>query len=415
MPRKVPDAPDFHKPTSTHEEITLHLKTITPYFGGGYEPRQIAEDYPVRAASIRGHLRFWWRATAGAQYNTPQALHDAESKLWGSAAKPSKNGEIEGGPGKVSLIVTRYRGDDKVRCAEYVPTPKGGLRVDFDKYPGYALFPFQGEAKDGKVITQPDFCIPSLDFHMGISFPNTFRNEIESALAMWIKYGGVGARTRRGCGSLQSNFDVQAVLATYVSSLEYPVISGSKYVVGRLYDTSLEAWKEAITVYSRFRQQRKRGDNRPGRSYWPEPDSIRRISRRASRGHEPQHEVQLGFPRADLGLPIIFHFKDKKYGDPEDTNLEGFVEGLSRFASPVITKAVPLGNGKYAPLVLILNAPHAWSKGNLSLNGHTIEPEVVKLTTKERQLIEPLKGATVREALLKYVAQQWGMKVEVIL
>lgn len=150
---------------------------------------------------------------------------------------------------------------------------------------------------------------------------------------------------------------------------------------------------------------------RPGRSRWPEPDSIRRITGQHAWNHSPTHAVQRGFPRADLGLPIIFHFKDR--GDPADATLHGPADGLDRFASPVITKAEAVDDG-YRPLVLVLNAPHVWQFGDLRLNDKRITQTQVALTREERGEVPPLGGEDVREALIRHVEKCWNVKREVL-
>ncbi len=66
MARPVPKipAPQWKEP-APQESITLHLRLITPLFGGGYETREVDPDCIIRPATIRGHLRFWWRALYG--------------------------------------------------------------------------------------------------------------------------------------------------------------------------------------------------------------------------------------------------------------------------------------------------------------------------------------------------------------
>jgi len=84
MPRRVPDIPLPALKEPTLETWTLKLKTITPMFGGSAIPRGVDAQNPIRAASVRGHLRFWWRATAGAGYSDPRELFEAEERIWGS-------------------------------------------------------------------------------------------------------------------------------------------------------------------------------------------------------------------------------------------------------------------------------------------------------------------------------------------
>jgi CRISPR-associated protein Cmr1 len=182
-----------------------------------------------------------------------------------------------------------------------------------------------------------------------------------------------------------------------------------------------EAWREAVDIYQKFRQgvgfarDGGKNGNTPGRSRWPEPDAIRRRTRRHSRYHVPKHEVQDGFPRADLGLPIIFHFKDERDGDPGDFNVSGPETGRTRFASPVITKALACEDGRYRAMVLVLNAPHVWELGDLSVTtGRPVGRAQIELTPEERRNVAPLEGLTVREALTSFVAKEWKAEPEVI-
>jgi CRISPR-associated protein Cmr1 len=64
------------------------------------------------------------------------------------------------------------------------------------------------------------------------------------------------------------------------------------------------------------------------------------------------------FPRAELGLPIVFHFKDRI--DPPDTVLypgDGPEGKRERMASPLILKPVALQNGQFVPVIVQLKTP----------------------------------------------------------
>ena len=72
--------------------------------------------------------------------------------------------------------------------------------------------------------------------------------------------------------------------------------------------------------------------------------------------HEPQtHIPNDAFPRAEFGLPIVFHFER---GDPDDTVLypdnDSAGKKRERMASPLILKPLALQSGKAIPLVLQL-------------------------------------------------------------
>jgi CRISPR-associated protein Cmr1 len=119
-----------------------------------------------------------------------------------------------------------------------------------------------------------------------------------------------------------------------------------------------KAWKDAVKKLRDFRQQRNPGNgNRPGRSHWPEPDAIRRLTGQNSPNHVPKrtegHEISNVFPRAAFGLPIIFHFKDTNAGDPADHTLQA--QGHDRLASPLILRPYTDGRNWFAAALLL---PH---------------------------------------------------------
>jgi len=104
---------------------------------------------------------------------------------------------------------------------------------------------------------------------------------------------------------------------------------------------------------------------RPGQSRWPEPGAVRALLNlpAAVDDSDQQHKKTVGangrdFPRADLGLPILF--QNMGPGNSSTPTVEGATKGATRLASPVILKALPLNNSKAVPLVVLLNAPHVW-------------------------------------------------------
>ncbi len=63
------------------------LKVLTPMFMGGANPKDQPE---LRAASIRGAMRFWFRAIAGAVTSNPHEVYELESEVFGNTEKKSK-------------------------------------------------------------------------------------------------------------------------------------------------------------------------------------------------------------------------------------------------------------------------------------------------------------------------------------
>src|SRR5439155_3502684 len=105
--------------------------------------------------------------------------------------------------------------------------------------------------------------------------------EVESAFKAWVAFGGLGARTRRGCGAVHCE----------TTASELPQLP-AKVFIGTPKSNAIEAWKEAVKAYRDFRQspRGRRHDKTintmkgpkliqvPRRSHWPEADSIRQIT-----------------------------------------------------------------------------------------------------------------------------------------
>lgn len=165
------------------------------------------------------------------------------------------------------------------------------------------------------------------------------KNQVIEALRWWASFGGVGARTRRGLGAVKVISSDPDCVSKPVSQKEVKSKNGVM-VLRNPGNNAVNAWRSAINKLKKFRQGENvgrnpgaPGTNHPGRSHWPEPDTIRRFSERHATAHPPTHPVA-GYPRAAFGLPIVFHFKDR--GDPNDHVLES--EHSDRMASPLILR-----------------------------------------------------------------------------
>lgn len=389
MSRKAPEcprAPARTGPVGVDIVRRFSIEVVTPIFGGGPEPMRNDPVTCIRGATLRGQLRFWWRATRGASERDAAALREKEGRIWGAASSPSS----------VALRVLDVQAGERSQWANYPPDGRGGVkptpRPNRD-VPAYAVFGFQGKAerRDGlHVVTEePAIVTWTASFTLEITYPKELETDVLSAVWAWVNFGGVGARRRRGCGALYCrDFSppFRAVLrpldakSWYDNALrEYGVeivatprawpTLPREVLVGPELRTPIKAWAMAIELLRDFRQGSGVGRNpghntaRPhqlGRSRWPEADTIRRITQMADPRHErPATAAPDGFPRAEFGLPIVFHFKDR--GDPRDSTLGaglgGGDPGATRLASPLVLKPLAVSPREAVPLVLRLQTP----------------------------------------------------------
>lgn len=348
-----------------------HYELLTPLFGGGVNPGEADEKFPIRGSTVRGQLRFWWRATRGGGFHGNRAaMKAAEDRIWGSTT----------GGSRVSVAITAAKHGNVFNSVNShgEPTDIGNIHsVD-----SYAAFPLRetkgrsaGEARE------------KVTFSLRLSFPADVAEDVRAALWAWDTFGGVGGRTRRGFGALHClkvdppddgwrweyvvdglNKQLEADVARFVSDQPFPADvphlsrDPNRYRVARqgAGRDPIVTWRALITSLRKFRQSRPPGSPRPGRSHWPEPDAIRRITRQPKPLPTERRAYYAfnKFPRAAFGLPIIFEFKNEReatFYEPRKTTLDG--QYHSRLASPLILRPLALAGGTYIGLGVILDGP----------------------------------------------------------
>ncbi len=457
MSKVIPDCPPPPQATRAGQERTYRIELITPLFGGGVEAGRNDPTMPIRSTAIRGQLRFWWRATCGRLLSTV-AMWRREEEIFGSPEFPS--------PFQVGVS-----GVEGVRPID----PK----QEFDRFgpESYALFP---AVENGNRLLAE-----GLKFQLQLRWPDVERlhmlrkaqnerlrqarkpllpadihdltGDVEAALWAWLTFGGLGARTRRGAGAVHCQRPI-------VPAAGKPTPAARTFV-GPAEKHAIAAWIRAVGIYRDFRQtprgrpHRKtistRGGPRsitvPGRSHWPEADSIRVLtgcSLKPAPGtsfpsvpaDEDPHDhstpvvpasVLPAFPKAVLGLPINFHFADapgknqpgQANKDPQDVQLVpllpkvgGSQEPGERMASPVFTRALHR-NGNWHPAVIIFDAPwlsslEARLVGEQSMaGGGAVACDIPKSQIVNPGLgsLHPLRGrSSALEALVAYLVGEAG-------
>jgi CRISPR-associated protein Cmr1 len=376
----VPEVPSpSGAPTITTSPYSITL--ITPLYGGGVKAGVNDQEFPVRPTSIRGQLRFWWRATRGARFETVEQLFKEEEKIWGSTDNPSATKVI------VADVKINSKGPRRHDFWDGNSMTRNGRRkimpFEFDPYGNraYALF----SAKNNK----HDLVREGLSFKLKITYEKANEKDVECAIWAWVNFGGIGSRTRRGCGALYCEEFAPKVLdkkwwletlhnkygfseQNFDNIRENPrpwtSLFGNFFGVSQFcYNDALAAWDKAIEPMKNFRQ--KDGfarEPKRGLSRWPEPDTIRRWQCTASTGHETRRRnLPDGFPRAAFGLPIIIKFIDdednKKRAapyDPDESQISPYDPGcqknFDRMSSPFILRPLALRDGKTFRSAVIL-------------------------------------------------------------
>jgi CRISPR-associated protein Cmr1 len=317
----------------------------------------------------------------GAQYATRQELRAAQSAVWGDTTRASR----------VQVRVEVLKADTPAACARferdnednsrYRSMPTWNAPFTNTALP-YALFPFQGQLANGRsqIEIEPACCIHKATFRLTVISHKDidFAKQVEPALWAWVNFGGLGSRTRRGCGAIVCKAlapkDVNDLKASWVEHMpelfpqrEWPTLADSLMLRTKEQPGDpIPVWSYVVGKFRHFRQGNNFGrnpgqqSNRPGRSRYSEPETIRRVTGQRLDRHARLTQIpDDAFPRAELGLPIVFHFQEQ--GDPPDTVLypdhDSEEKKRERMASPLILKPLALQSGKAVPLILRLKTP----------------------------------------------------------
>lgn len=168
--------------------IAFTVETLTPLFLGGADQRA---DVELRPASVRGALRFWYRALwAGVYGDDVRALQSAEGKLFGDTDAASRivvrlSGSLRPEPLKIKPPAR----EDEPGGAAYMLWSM--LRLQRQAIPAGKTFTMEIQARRRPTNAEAD--------------GEDDRAAVRQTLAtLWLltHLGGLGARARRGGGNL---------------------------------------------------------------------------------------------------------------------------------------------------------------------------------------------------------------------
>ncbi|HRE46686.1 MAG TPA: type III-B CRISPR module RAMP protein Cmr1, partial [Aggregatilineales bacterium] len=129
------------------------------------------QEPELRAASVRGQLRYWFRAIEGAKDANLETLRERERNVFGSTERGSQ----------VSIRLYEMNRLETVETSMLPHRSNGKSLAKAFK---------QGQTFDLQVVTRP-----------GVKIPNAFQR----ALYTWFLLGGLGKRSRRMFGAFNVN------------------------------------------------------------------------------------------------------------------------------------------------------------------------------------------------------------------
>lgn len=225
---------------------TFTLRVDTPLFSGDLENDDAASI--VRVPSIRGALRFWYRAVA-ARYGIRDLIHLAasEAEIFGNTHHRSP----------IRMRISRF--PSSTTRKRMMPRWATHAHNGFSG-PQYLLG--QGLWKHKAGLERP--CLPvDAEFELAVRFDDNddTTNRFLAALWAWLTYGGLGARVRRGFGRL-SLLDTDGLPDGCRVPLPYPTDD---------VDQQEQRWREVLPPEAKVHFTTHGTEAPPGRGLAPFP------------------------------------------------------------------------------------------------------------------------------------------------
>jgi len=372
---------------------TFEVEIITACFCAGAEPEKQAE---IRAASIRGQLRWWFRVLGGFKSLAHKSLEQQESAIFGAAADGSSSaGSLTV---RVSGLVPR-------------PDPRNDVRMEATiRDCGYFLFPLRTEGNGtthDRSAFNADMDAVGPTFNLDILWRGDPKiiSDLQSLITVFAHLGSLGFRGRRAMGALAPKTgdfttlqSAREKFSTPQNILLFclPATTGSNAI------DALAKWLKKWRAHGRARF--------PGRARPPEPPHNIGF-KWALRDHDEGYEVAAGRrpgTRADgktpngnpgdtfrpaLGLPIDQVTRVGKvnwfpHWDATKAAQNRAYKGEGRFASPILLRPHKDSEGNWQALVIFVEKLK-WNKGDpVFLNGSrkTVQLDLYEIMKTDRAL-----------------------------
>lgn len=396
------------------ERETHEIEFVTPCFLRGSED----SGAEWRAASVRGQLRWWLRAVAGADRPLAE-VRRIEDELFGDTGRgsmvrlrtrpgtglvPSRDMRLLQTQELNSAALAAKWGDSGAAARLRIRSPQG---LEMSSNP--VLYLAFG-AVTGRNLNRA-FLPPGAKGFLDVTWVRTPSDEIrglfEQSLWAWLHLGGIGLKGRKGFGSLQrlpaeSREDfigqIKSRLPRWPQAQPDPQWTRfspeSRIFVGK---TEERTWQDALTLLGSWlvafrRRYGHPGDTRSangtplnGRDYeWLDPVSPHKLA---------------GFPdRAGFGLPLPFRRRNRQTNQTENEMVTwDSGQGDARRASPLLLHVAHVGSG-YLPVLTHLPARFLPAGAHLRFKRRPNRPpENPLIATVVSRFLDDLHGKSLIE------------------
>jgi len=242
------------------EQIEVEVEVLTPMFLGGADGNAELRSAPFKAA-----IRYWWRILYGGDNLRPR-----EDAIFGSTDAASN----------VSVAV---KGD--VRTIPDRP-PKGKMfkaqskgksfPISIIDYLCYGLYSY--EKGKGNVYNKSHIQSGSR-FSITVGTRKEYEQEVTNSLKAMLQYGGFGARSRNGMGSVHTSYADDFAITSFFNGTEKPFTSANKkarlFQTGKTFNDTIDALSEIGILYKDARNNLEKKHSFVRRGYVSRPIEVK--------------------------------------------------------------------------------------------------------------------------------------------
>lgn len=175
------------------ERLDFECEVITPMFISGADTNTVE----LRSASIKGALRFWWRALYGREFSSIKKMKEAEGKLFGDTEQKSKI-RLYTDTSNSFIISSNNLTNGKTFQVH-------GKPLSIFDYLAFGICEYDRNVH--KNVYRRNHVTPNSKFTLHLEFLNSIDsnnelNKILAALSCLNSFGGLGAKSRNGFGCI---------------------------------------------------------------------------------------------------------------------------------------------------------------------------------------------------------------------
>lgn len=329
---------------------TLGCQIVTPLFLRGADER-FGE---IRPSSIKGALRFWWRATKGRAFDQgAEAFRNRESMLFGSSQEEIGRSRVT-----ISLVSNVEPGIPNFNnLGPDKDVPVKHFKINILEYLSYGVY---GRG----VPVSPNCFIPDEKFGLQVLTRNKQQmEEVLDSFAVLMLFGGVGAKSRNGFGKI------------WISELEGRL----EGLQDRFFQGSMSSYTTGSSNAYLFKTTRSY-------QYWDQAlAEIGKLYRRARLSLEPKHDTSL---RSLVASPV---------NEAKSTIGRGIK--LQRHSKGIFLSVRP-NQGKYEGYILLV--PYLFlTDGDPDTIGKSIRDRLPQHAANYQQVYATLASFFTQSNLLK--------------